>query len=218
MVECLPRCLVPPSLASGSEIILRPWGEGDLSIFSGVAVGKSKGKRGRSTNDVSIRGILGSVARAHELVVGGRPWDDATQVSADGVKSVVFKGLVILDNKVCSISLQSLGERSVSDGLRLEVRLREDIVSEGILSGDTGITTSGTRRDEEEDVWDTNGTDSEGTRSKKDQVHQESTFFIDVQFLTSSHLHGSNGGARSLGDLRRSEGKGRPSSQERDEE
>ena len=46
-------------------------------------MGKSEGKRGRSTDNVSIRSVLGSVARAHELVVGGRPWDDATQVSAD---------------------------------------------------------------------------------------------------------------------------------------
>ena len=46
-------------------------------------MGKSERKRGRSTDNVSIRGVLGSVARAHELVVGGRPWDDATQVSAD---------------------------------------------------------------------------------------------------------------------------------------
>ena len=46
-------------------------------------MGKSERKRGRSTNDVSIRGVLGSVARAHELVVGSGPWDDATQVSAD---------------------------------------------------------------------------------------------------------------------------------------
>ena len=44
---------------------------------------KSQGKRRRSTDDMSIGGVLGTVARAHELVVGGRPWDDATQVSAD---------------------------------------------------------------------------------------------------------------------------------------
>ena len=75
--------VVPPSLSSGSEIVLGPRGEGDLSVFGGVAVGKSEWKRGRSTDNVSIRSVLGSVARAHELVVGGRPWDDATQVSAD---------------------------------------------------------------------------------------------------------------------------------------
>ena len=32
---------------------------------------------------MSIGGVLGTVARAHKLVVGGGPWDDATQVSAD---------------------------------------------------------------------------------------------------------------------------------------
>ena len=75
--------LVPPSLSSGSEIIFGPGGEGDLSVLGGITVGKGKGKRGRSTDNVSIRGVLGSVARAHELVVGGGPWDNTSQVSAD---------------------------------------------------------------------------------------------------------------------------------------
>jgi len=63
-------------------------------------VGKGKWKRSRSTNDGTIGCVLGSVARAHELVGGYRPWDDASQVSAHGVKTVRFEALVILDDKV----------------------------------------------------------------------------------------------------------------------
>jgi len=214
----LARRLVPPSLSASSEIVFRPRREKDLSVFGGVAVGKSKGKRGRSTNNVSIRSVLGSVARAHELVVGGGPWDNATQVGADGVKTVAFEGLVILDNKVCGISLQSLGQRSVSSGLLGKVCLGEEVVTKSILGRDTSGTTSGTRGDEEEDVWDTNGTNSEGTRSEKDQVHQESTFFIDVQFLAGGHVHGGDSRAGSSSDLRRSESQGGASGHERDEE
>jgi len=66
-------------------------------------VGKSKGKRGRSTDNMTIRGVLGSVTGAHELVVGSGPWDNATQVSAHSVKTVRFKGLVVLDDKVAVV-------------------------------------------------------------------------------------------------------------------
>jgi hypothetical protein len=92
--------LVPPSLSAGAEILLRPGREDDLAIFSDVAVCKSKGKRGRTTDDVSIRGVLRSMTWAHELVVSSRPWDDTSQVSAHSVKTVRFKGLVFLNNKV----------------------------------------------------------------------------------------------------------------------
>jgi hypothetical protein len=94
--------LVPPSLLAGTEVRLAPGVESDLAIFGNIAVGKSKGKRSGSTDDVTIRSVLGSMARAHELVLGGRPWDDTSQVSADSVKSVRLKGLVLLDNKVAA--------------------------------------------------------------------------------------------------------------------
>ena len=63
-------------------------------------MGKSEGKRGRSTNNVTIGSVLGSVARAHELVLGGRPRDNATQVRADSVQTILLESLVFLDNKV----------------------------------------------------------------------------------------------------------------------
>ena len=63
-------------------------------------MGQGEGKRGRSTYDGSIGRVLGSVAGAHELVAGSRPWDDATQVSADGVETVGFQSLVFLDDQV----------------------------------------------------------------------------------------------------------------------
>ena len=87
--------LVPPSLSTGTEVFFSPWGEKDLAIFGNITVGKSKRKRSRSTNNRSGWRILGSVAWADELVVGSRPWNNATQVCADwsrrGGKSNVRK-------------------------------------------------------------------------------------------------------------------------------
>ena len=74
--------LVPPSLSSSTEVILSPGGEKDLAILGNVAVCKGKGKRSGSTNNGSIRRVLGSVAWAHELVVGRRPWHNASKMGA----------------------------------------------------------------------------------------------------------------------------------------
>ena len=63
-------------------------------------MGKSKWKRSGSADNGTSGGVLRSMAWAHELVVSSRPWDDASQMCADGVQTVRFKGLVLLNNKV----------------------------------------------------------------------------------------------------------------------
>jgi hypothetical protein len=63
-------------------------------------VGQSEGKRGGSTHDGTGRSVLGSVARALELVGGSGPRDDATQMGAHSVQTVALNGLVILDDNV----------------------------------------------------------------------------------------------------------------------
>lgn len=62
----------------------------------------SEGERqgSRSTDDGAVGGVLRAVAGAHELVVGGRPGDDAAQVRAHGVEAVGLEGLVFLDDEV----------------------------------------------------------------------------------------------------------------------
>merc|ERR1711907_304002 len=94
--------LIPPSLATGTEIVFRPRRERNLSIIRRFAMGEGERKGGGSSNDVPIRRILRSVARAHELVVGSRPWDDATQVSAHSVQTEAFDRVVVLHNDVGS--------------------------------------------------------------------------------------------------------------------
>ena len=93
-------CLVPPAFSVGTEVGLGPGGEHDLAILGDVAVGKGEGKGGGTADDGTGGGVLGSVAGAHELVVGSGPRDDAAKVGADGVEAVGLKGLVVLDDKV----------------------------------------------------------------------------------------------------------------------
>ena len=97
-------CLVPPAGSVGTEVGLGPGGEHDLAILGNVAVGKGEGKGGGTADDGTGGGVLGSVAGAHELVVGSGPRDDAAKVGADSVEAVGLKGLVVLDDKVTVLS------------------------------------------------------------------------------------------------------------------
>ena len=177
-------------------------------------MGKGKRKRGRSTDNGSGGGVLRSVAWALELVGGGRPWDHTSQVSADGVQSVGFECLVVLDDQVTAekkredkvpltslgesnancnlrgISLESLCKRAVSSRLGGKVLLGQKIVTKGILGGGSTTATSSTRGEEEGNVWDSEGSNSDGGGSNDDEVHQESTFIVNVQFLRGSHVAG----------------------------
>ena len=111
IVQSPPLVLVPPSLPSGTEIIFRPRRKHDLAVVSDVAVGQGERKGSRSAHHGTIGSVLRSVAGAHELVVGGRPRDDATQVGADRVQTVRFEGLVILHNQVTAVECsESLAE------------------------------------------------------------------------------------------------------------
>ena len=106
-------CLVPPALSVGAEVGLGPGGEHDLAVLGHVAVGKGEGKGSGAANDGTGGGVLGSVAGAHELVVGGGPRDDAAKVGADGVEAVGLKGLVILDDKVTVGAEKKFGDGGV---------------------------------------------------------------------------------------------------------
>ena len=139
---------------------------------------------------------LRSVAWAHEFVVGSRPWDNTSQVSAYSVKTIVLECPILLDNKVCGISLKTLGKRVVSGLLRRKVFLGKDFISEGILGGGSAFSTSSTWRDKEKDVWDGKSSNGHGGRSNEDQVHEVSTVLVNVEFsLGGRHAHGCDGTA-----------------------
>ena len=144
-------------------------------------------------NISTIETYLRSVARAHELVVGGRPWDDTSQMGAHGIKAEALKGSISLNNKVCGITLQTLGEGVVSGLLLGQVSLLEEFVSKGILGRDSAVSTSGARGEEEKDVWNSKSTDRHGGRSDEDQVHKVSAVCVDVEFAVGSgHADGSD--------------------------
>ncbi len=130
--------LVPPSLSTGAEVLLSPWGEKDLAVLGNFSVGQCKRERSRTSDDSPFRRVLRPMARAHELIIGGGPWYDASQVGAHwsklsnpyetstlsscnlvipnlltGIQTVLLKTLVLLDDQVSGISLETLSQRAV---------------------------------------------------------------------------------------------------------
>eukprot|EP01083_Nonionella_stella_P002707 7775_1 len=201
--------LHPPrlSISRGTEVSLCPGGEDDLSGLVSGTVGKSKGKRGGSTKNGSSIGVLRSMAWAHELVVGSRPWDNTSQVSAHGVKAVGLKRSIILNDKVCGISLQSLSKGMVTRLLAGKVVLLNDLISKGILGGGSATSTSSSRGKEEEYVRDSKSSNSDSSRSDEDQVHEVSAVLVNVKFtLSGVHAHGN--GRATLLDIDGGRGEG----------
>lgn len=66
-------------------------------------------QRRRSTDNLALVIVLGSMARADELVLGAVPRHDAAKVRADGVDPVGREGLVGLHDEVGRITLHIRG-------------------------------------------------------------------------------------------------------------
>lgn len=83
-----------------------------------------------------------TVARAHELVGGLVPGNDATQVSADSVDAKVLHLALVGDDEVGGIALEALDELAVA-GVGLDPLSDDDIVAKGILSQEAAAVAAG---------------------------------------------------------------------------
>lgn len=108
-----PARLLPPWLKTSTEVSLGPWREGH-HVLCDVAVGKGKGEWSWSTHHLTLVIVLGSVAWAHELVLCGVPWNDASQVGAHSVQSILFNLSLSGDYEVGGITLETLSQTAVS--------------------------------------------------------------------------------------------------------
>ncbi len=149
-------------------------------------MGKCKRKRGGSTYNGSGRGILRSVTGAHELIVRGGPGYNTSQMGAHGVKSVTLEGLVLLYDEVSGISLKSLGKRTISGQLGLEVWGGKEIISKGVLGGNSSSATSGRRGEEEVNVRKSKSGNGDSSRTNKDKVHDITTLLVNVKLISGS--------------------------------
>ena len=100
-------CLrLPPGGGVRAEIRLRPRREDRLAI--NVVAMRKREREGRwATDNLAGRVILRSVARAHVLVLGTVPWNDAAKVRADSVDSIVLERTVLLHDEIMRIALRT---------------------------------------------------------------------------------------------------------------
>ena len=63
------------------------------------------------------------MAWAHELVVGSRPWDVTSQVSAHSIKTIRFKSLVFLDDKVSAKRKKSISKLAGKKAMAFVVKV-----------------------------------------------------------------------------------------------
>lgn len=78
-----------------------------------------RAKRSRAAGGLRSRGQNRTVARAHELVGGLVPGHDATQVSAHGVDTEGLHLVVVGDDEVGGITLETLDEGAAAGALGL---------------------------------------------------------------------------------------------------
>lgn len=91
------------------------------------------------------------MARAHELILGLVPWDDATQMRAHSVESIILKiGLIIRDDEIGGISAEALDEFARASEVRVDVSLLLDVGAEGVLCDDTSVAAAARLGHEEE--------------------------------------------------------------------
>ena len=105
------------------------------------------------------------------------------------------------------ISLEALGEGTVTGGLLGKVLLGEKVVAKGVLGGDAASSATGARGDEEGDVGDGKSADGYRGTSDEDQVHEVTTVLVDVE-LVGGLGHIEADGRAGGGDLRRGKGGG----------
>lgn len=70
-------------------------------------MGKSQTERSWSSDDFTSLIILRAVAWTHEFVRGSVPWNDAAQMGANGIDTIISDA-ILSRNKVMSITFESL--------------------------------------------------------------------------------------------------------------
>ena len=133
--------------------------------------------------DSLLMTYLRSVTWAHELVVRSRPRHNTTQMGTNSIKSISLKSLILLDNKVSSISLQPLSKGTIPSPLLGKVVSSHEVVSKRVLGGDSSSSATGTWWEEEEDVWDSESCNGDSCGSDEDEVHYVTTFLVDVKLF-----------------------------------
>lgn len=99
---------------------------------------KGERQRSRSTNDCASRSILGTMTRAHKLILGLIPRDNTTQMGTNGIEGIILEiCLIIINNEISSITSESLNKFTRTCEMRIDIFLLLNIITQSILRDST---------------------------------------------------------------------------------
>lgn len=206
-----PTLEVPPWIAAGAEVLLLPALQDDIVGLIKLDVLQGEGQGCRAARDGAVRGILGAVARALELVLSLVPRHDTSQMGAHGVECKVLEiGAVVVDNEVGGVALEPLDEVARARKVGLEVLGAVDVVAQGVLGDGAAAGAAARLRDKEvgERAQDAQGDGAD--RARQQDVHGVALGHVrDHDVLGARRGHAGAGGARGRAG-RRQRGHGAP--------
>lgn len=111
--------LCPPGIFAGSEICFNPWNKHYLPIIN-ISMNQRQRQRSWSPDNLSLIVVLGSMARADELVLSRVPWHDTTKVGAHSIDPISCKCFILLHNEVRRVTLQPLCESTITGSMGID--------------------------------------------------------------------------------------------------
>ena len=177
----------PPWFQVSSEICFGPRIE-FYDVIRDFNMSKCQTEGSWSSNDFAGLVILRAVAWAHIFVGGSVPWNNAAQMGADGIDSIVSNTIFGRD-EVMGITFETLNQLSVTWLMFRLPACEFDLVAVGIESSDTSSATTLGWWDEEVDKATAHPADWKCSSSQKDEVHNRSSLHVWDKFVSTSGSH-----------------------------
>mmetsp|Transcript_686 Transcript_686/g.1421 ORF Transcript_686/g.1421 Transcript_686/m.1421 type:complete len:278 (-) Transcript_686:132-965(-) len=170
--------LLPPGSRVRAEVLLSPWLEYDVVASIDFSMGERQRQWGRPTDDFARLVVLGSMAGAHEFVLGRVPRNHAPKVSAHGVQCVVLNIIIFGRDEIVRITLESLYQLPRTWWMGLQPLRLLHILAQSILGHQTTTHTPGTLRQKEVGICRQNRRRRYPYRARQQQVHGNSLVHI----------------------------------------
>ena len=170
---------LPPRVKASAEVLLSPWAQSQLAVHGG-GVSQGQGKWGRATHHLALLIVLGSMARAAELVGSLVPGHDAAKVSAHGQECEVLD-VVRSGDEVVRLTLQSLHQLTVVVLVALHPRIKGHRIAINISCKLSTTATTCHRRHEVPQIAAQCHQDWDASGGHQDKVHELSAPYKSTQ-------------------------------------
>merc|ERR1711966_257432 len=145
---------------------------------------------GGAAHDLAVLVVLGTVARAAELVSGLVPGHHAAKVSAHSVDAEILQGVVLLGDEVGGITLEALHQLAGASRVGLDPVSKLHVVAEGILGNGATTTATGLGRGEVGDEHGGQHEEGASDRAEEEGVHELAAAHVGHETTRGHHGRG----------------------------